>query len=263
MLLDGEPKILVDHPIVDMLGPARIDEMRSLESAYQTPGARALRAHVLLRSRFAEDRLAESVRRGIRQYVILGAGNDTFAYRQPEWAAAVHVVEVDHPASQEGKRERLAAAGISVPPNVTFAPVDFEHVSLRDALTANGVDLSAPVFFSWLGVTMYLTEAAVDAVLRTVAALPPSSEIAFTFARRDPPDAVAERDGPTLAERAAALGEPWLSYFEPDELDAKLRSFGFSNIYFLTPASARERYFQGRSDGLDTPRRTSIVSAIV
>jgi methyltransferase (TIGR00027 family) len=262
MVLDGEPKILDDPTVLQLLGPAAVAQIRAVAGAAQSRTARGLRAHVVLRSRFAEDRLAEAVKRGVTQYVILGAGGDTFAYRQPDWARSIRVFEIDHPASQEDKRQRLAAAGIDVPLNVRYAAINFETTTLRDGLAAGGVDLAAPTFFSWLGVTMYLTEAAIDAVLKTVAAFGRGSEIVFTYARREP----VERDpadGPSLAELAAAMGEPWLSYFDAEELERKLRSFGFSNIYFLQATDARLRYFANRTDDLQSPPHPSLVSAAV
>ena len=107
-LLDGEPKILADQPIVHLLGPEGLTRLRTLADELQTPSARRLRAHVLLRSRFAEDRLADAVRRGVRQYVLLGAGLDTFALRQPAWASEITIVEIDRPETQAAKRARLA-----------------------------------------------------------------------------------------------------------------------------------------------------------
>jgi methyltransferase (TIGR00027 family) len=219
-----------------------------------------LRAHVVLRSRFAEDRLEAAVQRGVTQYILLGAGYDTFAYRQPEWARAIRVIEIDQPASQAQKRAHLAAVNVGVPPNVTFADIDFERESLHDGLLRHGISLHEPTFFSWLGVTMYLTEDAIDAVLGTVAAFPTGSEIVFTFASpREPagPDA-----GPTLAEQAAAVGEPWISYFAPEQIERKLLQFGFATVGFLTPGEAAARYFRDRTDGLPVPKRTAIVSAI-
>jgi len=260
MVLDGEPKILNDPTVLQLLGAAALERIRAVSGTLESRTALGLRAHVVLRSRFAEDRLAEAVKRGVTQYVILGAGGDTFAYRQPDWARSIRIFEVDHLASQEDKRQRLGAAGIDVPPNLRYAAINFETTTLRDGLVAAGVDFVAPTFFSWLGVTMYLTEAAIDAVLKTVAAFGRGSEIVFTYARRES----TERDpanGPSLAEIAAAAGEPWLSYFDADELERKLQSFGFSNIYFLTAADARARYFADRTDNLQSPRHPSIVSA--
>jgi len=256
-LLDAEPRILDDPAILPLLGEDAAARVRDGADRFASPGARALRSHVVLRSRFAEDRLAAAVERGVTQYVVLGAGLDTFALRQPPWAHALRVFEVDHPASQAAKRAAIAAARLTVPPNVTFVPIDFERTSLGEALADGGVDLARPAFVSWLGVTMYLTEPAIDAVLRTIAALP-SSEIVFTFAQPDAPGTGAS----FFAERAAEAGEPWLTYFTPDALDAKLRALGFTDVYFLTPDEAEARYYVGRSDGLAAPRRTSIVAAM-
>ena len=199
--------------------------------------------------------------RGVRQYVLLGAGMDTFAYRQPAWATGIRVFEVDQPATQGVKRRHIAFANIPVPGNLTYVAIDFETEALPDGLRRGGVQLDEPAFFAWLGVTMYLTEPAIDAVLRTVATFPPSSEIVFTFAQAR--EAIDVTDEPTLAELAASMGEPWVTYFEPDALHAKLLSLGFSAVEFLTPADAATRYFRDRTDGLSPPRRTSIVSATV
>jgi methyltransferase (TIGR00027 family) len=224
----------------------------------QTPGARLLRSHVVLRSRFAEDRLVESRGRGVTQYVILGAGYDTFFARQPEWARSLRIFEIDQPATQQDKLAKIAAARLPVPSNVTFGNVNFEAESLADGLRRHGVRFDQPTFFSWLGVTMYLSEPAIDATLATVLLFPRGSEIVFTFATR----ARADEPGVSrLAEMAAAVGEPWISYFEPEEIAAKLAGAGFSDVYLLAPDLARARYFE-RGDGLPLPARTSIVSAI-
>jgi O-methyltransferase involved in polyketide biosynthesis len=143
---------------------------------------------------------------------------------------------------------------------VLFADIDFEHESLRQGLVRHGISLVDPTFLSWLGVTMYLTEEAVDAVIETVAEFPAGSEIVLTFSPpREPGDPAA---GPSLAERAAEVGEPWISYFESEQIEQKLRRFGFSAIEFLTPDESRSRYFRDRADQLPAPRRTTIVSAI-
>jgi methyltransferase (TIGR00027 family) len=215
-----------------------------------------LRAHVVLRSRFAEDRLAAAVSRGVRQYVILGAGFDTFALRQPPWARELRILEVDHAGTQDVKRSRLAAAGLAMPGNARLGSIDFEHESLSDGLRRHGVALDEPAFFSWLGVTMYLEEDAIDAVLRTVAAFPAGSEIVLTFAL-PPGDAPSPFD-----ERAANLGEPWVSYFTPETLAAKLLGVGFARVDFLSPAEAEARYFRPRPADLPVPQRTNIVAAV-
>ncbi len=255
-VLDGEPRILDDPFAVLLLGPAAMQRIKDTADRYQSPERRALRAHVVLRSRFAEDRLAAAFPRGVTQYVILGAGFDTFALRQPAWAHGLKILEVDHSGTQELKRAHLAAAGLAMPANADFADIDFEHESLSDGLLRHHFSLAEPTFFSWLGVTMYLKEDAIDAVLRSVAGFPAGSEIVLTFA---PPG-----DSPSpFDHRAANLGEPWVSYFEPDALEEKLRVFGFSEVEFLLPAEAEERYFRHRSIDLPAPNRKNILSAVL
>jgi methyltransferase (TIGR00027 family) len=255
-LLDAPPRILEDPVAVPLLGAAALQRITGAPESYQTPQRRALRAHVVLRSRFAEDRLAAAVLRGVTRYVILGAGFDTFALRQPTWAQQLRIVEVDHSATQDLKRSYLAAAGLVVPENLEFASIDFERESLLDGLQRHSIAPTEPTFFSWLGVTMYLDERAIDAVLRAVAKFPAGSEIVFTFTR-------PRGDSPSpLAQRAASLGEPWLSYFEPDALEAKLRAAGYSTVEFLAPADAEARYFRARARDLPVPEQTNIVCAV-
>lgn len=252
-LLDPPPRILDDPAAIAVLGPGAEQRIRESAQRAQTPESRALRAHMVLRSRFAEDRLAAAVNRGVTQYVILGAGFDTFAVRQPAWAQSLRILEVDHAGTQELKRSHLAAAGLTVPSNAGFATIDFERESLRDGLLRHAIAPAARTFFSWLGVTMYLREDAVDAVLRSVAEFPAGSEIVLTFASAsDTPRAVAER--------AAEAGEPWLSFFEPVQMQDKLRAAGFESVELLTPAAAESRYF--RHVSLPVPQRTTIVAAV-
>jgi methyltransferase (TIGR00027 family) len=228
------------------------------------------RAHVVARSRFAEDRLAAAVARGVGQYVVLGAGLDTFAYRQPAWALGLTIVEVDHPASQEDKRARLADAGLVVPPNVTYAALDLEAAATRpdpvraivDALAGHGVRPDAPTFVSWLGVMMYLSAGAVDAVFGAVAAMPAGSELAFTYAP-PPPPGVDPADWPSPRHRTATAGEPWRTFFTADALDTRLRALGYAEVEFLSAAAAESRYFGGRRDGLAAPRDATIGAARV
>lgn len=254
-LCDGAPKILADPIAPRLLDADVLRQIESYAAATEEPWARGLRAHVVLRSRYAEDRLAQAARRGVRQCVILGAGFETFAYRQPDWARGLRIYEVDHRATQEDKRRRLQTAGIPIPANLEFVAIDFESVSLRDGLQASTLDFSAPAFFSCLGVLVYLTREAVDAVFRLVAAFPTSSEIVFTFSSAE--------SSPDLAERAGALGEPWRTHLEPQALADDLRALGFSEVSFLSLDEAERLYFQGRSDGLPVPRRGSIAAAIV
>jgi methyltransferase (TIGR00027 family) len=259
-LFDETPKILEDRVVLDLLPPPVSEDLRAHPERFQAPAVRGLRSHVVVRSRFAEDRLAEAAGRGVRQCVVLGAGYDTFGFRQPAWASPLRIFEVDQPATQAFKRERLAAAGIAVPDNVLLVPIDFESERLAERLAAAGVQLDRPVFFSWLGVTVYLTSSAIDAVFRMVASLPPSSEIVFTFTQplSDRPEDAARV---AMAERAAAVGEPWITFFEPQKLVEDLRALGFASVDLLTPAETSARYFRGRSD-LFVPRQISIAAAI-
>ncbi|HVN87157.1 MAG TPA: class I SAM-dependent methyltransferase [Candidatus Binatia bacterium] len=258
-LFDAEPRILDDPIAPRLLGPDTLRQINDPSSRYRHPRAAALRAHVVLRSRFAEDRLAAAVLRGVTQYVVLGAGFDTFALRQPAWARTLKILEVDHPATQAAKRARIAAAGLVVPPNVDFAQIDFERESLRDGLQRYGVAADRRTFFSWLGVTMYLKEDAIDAVLDSVATFPSGSEIVLTFAQ-PPEDDAGHRSA--LAQRVAAAGEPFVSHFEPRAIEAKLHDAGFATVEFLSPSDADARYFRQRPDDLPVPVRIGIVSAV-
>ena len=228
-LLDSPPHVLEDPIVLRLLDPDVIERIRANPERFEAPPVRRLLLHVVARSRHAEDRLGEAVARGVRQCIVLGAGFDTFAYRQPAWAAPLRVFEVDHPASRDAKRARLAAAGITIPPNVSHVAIDFETTSLMDGLATSSFDPRVATFVSWLGVMVYLTQPAIDAVFTFVAALPPPSENVFTFTAPKAPDESDE-----MAERAAAAGEPWLTRIEPEVLERRLRAHGFTAVTFLT-----------------------------
>jgi methyltransferase (TIGR00027 family) len=258
-LIDEPPPILDDSVILRLLGSDAASRIRADADRLRLAPVQALRSHVVLRSRVAEDALRDAVARGIEQYVLLGAGLDTFAYRQPPWAEGLAIIEVDHPSSQADKRGLLESAAIDIPSNVHYADVDFEHETLDDGLRRCGVAFDRPTVFSWLGVTMYLTREAIDAVLGTVASFAKGSEIVLTFAQPFEPD---DHGGRAFAERVAAIGEPWISYFEPAEIEGVLRAHGFSAVSFLTREAAIRQYYENRRDLLP-PRRISIVSATV
>ena len=258
-ILDAEPWILDDPIAIRLLDPDPATKLHE-SVRLQQPLARALRSHVLLRSRIAEDRLEAAVAEGLNQCVILGAGYDTFAYRQPAWARGLRIFEVDHPASQATKLERVRRAGLEAPPNLVHAPIDFERTSLEEGLRRAGFDADDLAFFSWLGVTMYLTLPAIEAVFRFVGALPAGSRMVLTFAQ---PEQEEDRGPSSLADLAASVGEPWLTRFTPGELTASLRRAGFRAVHILAPEEARDRYYAGRADGLPAPRRASIAYAEV
>jgi methyltransferase (TIGR00027 family) len=262
-LLDGEPKVLEDPVVLRLLDDGLAEQVRAEPDRFQTPFMAALRTHVVVRSRFAEDRARDAVARGVRQYISLGAGLDTFAYRQPDWAAPLRIVEVDEPASQADKRDRLARAGILVADNVTFAPIDFETTSLVDGLAAHGIDTGIPTFVSWLGVMMYLTREAIDAVFRVVRRLPGGSELVFTFSPPPEETPIHRAGAAAVAGYVAGLGEPFVTHVTPEALAVWLRGHGFTDIAFLTPDAIRTRYLEGRTDGLRVSRRTTVASARV
>jgi methyltransferase (TIGR00027 family) len=244
---------LLDEPRVfdDPLAVAIADGESERPPGAEQPFSRALRAFLAVRSRYAEDQLAQAVERGIRQYVVLGAGLDTFAYRNPFQSAGLHVFEVDHPATQEWKRARLDAVYISVPKEMTFVAIDFERQSLDDGLIAAGFDKHQPAFFSWLGVTPYLSRPAFDATIQFIASMPGGSGVVFDFAvERSLLSTVQQRALDALAERVARAGEPFQLFFDPAALVSDLTRLGFGHIEDLNCDQINGRYFSGRSDGL-------------
>lgn len=221
---------------------------RDLERASHTV-ARDFRAYMAARSRYAEDHLAQAVAAGVRQYVILGAGLDTFAYRNP--FADLRVFEVDFPATQEWKREMLADAAIAVPQDLTFVPLDLEHKSLLQSLTERGFDPGAPAFFSWLGVVPYLTLEAFRANLASIAQRPPGSGVTFDYCFPRETLTPARREiFDRLAGRVAAAGEPFQLFFTPEQIGQELRQAGFHHIDQADHERLNDLYFRDRADGL-------------
>jgi len=217
-----------------------------VRDAEQDPQRRRMRIFIAVRTRFAEDALAAAVEQGTRQLVVLGAGLDTYAYRGA-MRDRLRIFEVDHPATQAWKRQRLAEAEIPAPPTLTFAPVDFERETLGEGLAAAGFDPRERSFFTWLGVAPYLTEEAVFATLGYIGRLPGGAQVVFDYA--NPPDSWSGKlrtfhDG--LAARVAGIGEPWVSYFESDALAARLTALGFTGIEDLGPPQIAARYFPQR-----------------
>jgi methyltransferase (TIGR00027 family) len=210
---------------------------------------RDFRAFMAARSRYAEDRLAEAVARGVRQYVVLGAGLDTFAYRNPH--SGLRVFEVDLRATQEWKRALLDKAGIAQPEGLKFVPLDFEHQTLAEGLKEAGFDRGAAAFFGWLGVVPYLTLAAFRATLEVIAQLPAGSGVSFDYAvRPESLSTVGRKAFDALAGRVAAAGEPFQLFFTPEEMEAELRDAGFGRMEQVDSDELNERYFKDRADGL-------------
>jgi methyltransferase (TIGR00027 family) len=203
----------------------------------------------VLRSRFSEDSLQAAVRAGVRQFVIVGAGLDTFAYRQPGWAAGLHIFEVDNPAAQTAKRQSLSQAGIAEPPNVKYVPLDLEGESMLQALARSGFDASAPAFFSMLGVSQYLELEKLESLLASFASLPRRSSFVLTIIvpnDKMPPDEAAIAS--LFAQQSAQFGEPWRTRLDPVLFCENLKRKGFSDVEYLSPSEANTRYFADRTD---------------
>jgi methyltransferase (TIGR00027 family) len=247
-LLD-DPPVFADRLALAMIGEEARATLRSAPEKFQTPGSRHIRAFMAARSRCAEDELASAIKRGAKQYVVLGAGLDTYVYRNP--SPTPRVFEVDYPATQAWKRERLEAAGISIPSSVVFVPVDFEKMSLSSALECAGFEPQQITFFSWLGVTPYLPSETAMATLTFIASMPSGSGVVFDYAvaraSLNPVEQIAQD---VLARRVARGGEPFQLFFEPEALAAMLRGVGFQEIEDLGPIEIDARYFRDRADGL-------------
>jgi methyltransferase (TIGR00027 family) len=230
----------------------REDEKDVLQFANQHPLASIGRLFTAARSRIAEDAVSKAVEKGVRQIVILGAGLDSFALRNSEVALEIRIYEVDHPATQAGKRERLAEAQIALPPWLIFVPVDFERDDLGEALVAAGFQQNMPAFFTWLGVVPYLTEDAIGRTLDFMSSIP-NSEVVFDY--MEPPEAFSDELRQLEKQRTEQLkkmGERSVSRFEPAAIAAILRSRGFDAIDDISFEEIKSRFgsaIQGLAPG--------------
>ena len=223
-----------------------------------SPFTRPFRASILARARFIEDLVATEVARSVGQYVILGAGLDTFAQRRPELASRLVVFEVDRPGPQAWKRQRLIELGFGVPPFLRLVPVDFEAGDTWwDRLADAGFAAEQPALVASTGVSMYLTHDAIMATLRHVASLAPGSTLAMSFML---PIELTDPEVRPGIERAAAgaraNGTPFISFFTPAEMLALARAAGFRDAQHVSAAALAERYFAGRTDGLRPPNNS-------
>jgi len=240
-------RIFADPLALAILGA---DAQTITRQAEGKPSGRPMRLFIAVRTRFAEDALAVAVKRGVRQLVVLGAGLDTYAYRNP-FGDRLRIFEVDHPATQAWKRQLLHEAAIPMPSSLTFVPVDFERQTLAERLAATSFDRTQQTFFTWLGVVPYLKKEAIWSTLAFIATLPNGAHVVFDYA--DPPASLSPEiraKHERRARRVADLGEAWVSYFEPDRLHANLVAVGFSEIEDLGPAQIVARYFPGRAGSL-------------
>jgi methyltransferase (TIGR00027 family) len=247
---DATPLVFEDPLALRILGREYQQELARTPNAERRPFSAALRAFMVARARLAEDALAEAYRDdGVRQYLVLGAGLDTFAYRNPY--SDLRVFEVDHPATQAWKREMLIAANIDVPKSLRFVAVDFERQSLRDELEAAGFDFAAPTMTAWLGVVPYLTLEAFRASVGLLGSCAAGSGVVFDYAL--PREALPPREQlmlDSMAARVRQAGEPFQLFFGPEELKEELAAVGLVVVEDLDGPAMTERLFQGRSDRL-------------
>jgi len=245
---DEPPPVVLDDSLAAALaGPEAEAQLRDLLAGDE------LRAFVLwncIRTRYTEDAVERALEERVRQYVILGAGLDSFAYRRDDLLGrGLRVFEVDHPASQAWKRARLARLGVVPPLNLVFAAVDFESESLVDGLARAGFDWQARTIFSWIGVTMYLTIDAIRATLGAVHSSFPGSAIVMTYNQHPLTlDDFSRKVISTMANAIGGMGEPFVSYFTPAEAEALARGQNFVGIEHFSADDARRRYLDGRAD---------------
>jgi methyltransferase (TIGR00027 family) len=251
VLIDPPPHVLEDEMGLRLAAP---DDDWRLRPDMNPEGTKSFRASIVARARFIEDLVEEQAGLGVGQYVLLGAGLDTFAERRPEIASRMRIFEVDRPGPQAWKRQRLIELGFGVPDWLRLVPVDFEAgAPLWDGLANAGFDARKPAVVASTGVSMYLTKDANEATLRQVAALARGSTLAMTFLL--PPELAAPEVRPGLqqAERGArASGTPFVSFFTPEEMLALAREAGFGAVKHVSAADLAQRYFAARTDGLRT-----------
>ncbi|MDB5927837.1 MAG: putative methyltransferase, family [Betaproteobacteria bacterium] len=260
-LLD-RPLLLHDPIVVDLVPEASEPHILADFGGSEELLPAMFRALFAMRSRFAEDRLKEAAARGVRQYVMIGAGLDTFPWRQPGFARDMRIFAADHPASLIWTQHRLRERNVERPPNLTFAPVDLEQQRLAEQLAACGFDLEAPGFCSLLGVSQFLTGGALDSLLRFAASLKTESELVLSFAPPDDELAGLDLDAITRSvARTMELGEPWKSRPRARDLIDRLVQLGFTDVFHLSPDKAQARYFADRHDQLRAPRWEQLIAA--
>jgi methyltransferase (TIGR00027 family) len=252
--VDAPPHVFEDEVGLQLAAPEDGWRSRPDMSSFTRP----FRASIVARARFVEDHVAEQAARGIGQYVILGAGLDTFVQRRPELASRLLVFEVDRPGPQAWKRRRLVELGFGIPPGLRLVPVDFEAgEAWWERLTASGFDAGRPAVVASTGVTMYLTRDAILATLRQVATLARGSTLVVSFLL---PIEMADpwmRPGYERAmQGAAAKGTPFISFFSPTEMLGLAREAGFRELRHVSAAELGQRYFTGRTDGLRPPNNS-------
>lgn len=247
---EAAPPLILDDPYAaGLAGDTGTQVMHRVRSHVPAGGLASFVTWVCLRGRFTEDLVEEAIRDGIRQYVVLGAGLDSAAYRHPAWLERLKVFEIDHQSSQAWKRSRLEDLQVHTPANVVFAPLDFERETVRDGLVRAGFDVSAPAMTSWMGVTMYLTADAIASTLHSLASFAAGSRLVMTY--NQPFERVDAFSRDVTAAIAAAVGdegEPFVSLFEPDAARALLTVHGFVDVEDYGPDDLKLRYLGAESE---------------
>ncbi len=246
---EPQPWIMDDRLALGLAGQEGLVLLGRLRAEVPRPHLLAFSRWMCVRARFAEDIVEQAAAGGIGQYVILGAGLDSFAYRRSDLLGRLRVFEVDHPATQSWKRRRLAGLGVEPPARLVFAAVDFERQPLREGLEQAGFDFGQLAVFSWVGVTMYLTPDAIHATLATMARCRPGTRVVLTY--NQPPTALTgstAQIAATFAGLAAEMGEPFISRFLPGEIAQLLHEHGFGQVTDFGPNEARAAYFPGQAD---------------
>jgi methyltransferase (TIGR00027 family) len=251
-LFDDDPKILCDPTAWAFVDDATASALRARDPAVMERVTPERRVHFCQRSRIAEDCLERAVASGVKQYVVLGAGLDSFAHRQPAWARCVRIVEIDHPLSQEFKIGLVKSRGLGTPGNVSYLPVDFASERLGDRLKDSDLDASQPIYVSWLGVSQYLPEEAVATALRALAAWPGGCGLVMTYALSDWSefDAKVRTRFQAMRDESASRGEPWISAYSETSMAESLRLSGFAIQKSFAISDIQIKYFAGRTDGL-------------
>jgi len=251
-LIYDESPIIVDDDVIERLLNDDIKRnVMNTREKYLTREMCALRAHVLIRSRFTEDVITEAIKKGTDQVIILGAGLDTCSLRFAPKHNEVKFYEIDKPDSQAEKKRLIGQSDIRLPGNVVFIPTDFEDESLKDRMIENGIEFRKKAVISWLGVTMYLSKEAVKETLAVCAKFQKESKIVLTYAN-------SENGSKRIEQRAAAAGELWMSNFSDQEISELIAEVGFRKGYVVDPGTILQRYFVERHDNLRMPRRLNI-----
>ena len=246
-LYDAHPLVFTDPFAIPILGPDAGAELQRTPRRKDRPHSASLRAWLVARSRFAEDCLAEALESGVTQYVLLGAGLDTFALRNPH--PHLRVFEVDHPHTQAWKLDTLAMARLTLPASAHLVPVDFEREELAHALAAAGLDRGSKTMFAWLGVVPYLTHAAFRTTLEFIVESVPGSGVVFDYGQpRSALPLLEQLAHDSLASRVRMAGEPFQLFFTPEQMKEELRAFKL--VEDLGADALNVRYFASRGDGL-------------